>query len=64
MFDNLGAALGDAWRMVAVFVPQAYERSGEDAARPASTTTVQAEATDPIGTRMGPGGEPAGDVRN
>jgi hypothetical protein len=42
---------------------QAYERGREDAARPASTTTAQAETTDPIGTRIGPGGEPAGDVR-
>jgi Conserved TM helix len=42
---------------------QAYERGREDAARPAPSTTVQAETTDPMGTRMGPGSQPAGDVR-
>ena len=38
---------------------QAYERGREDAARPASTT-VQAETTDPMGTRIDPAMKPAG----
>jgi hypothetical protein len=54
---------------------QAYERGREDAARPASTTTVQAESpgsttaatpaetTDPFGTRMDPASGQAGDRR-